>query len=48
MNLNAPLGAVARVDGVRALIAYAVGLAIGAALALALLAALFGIGLPVV
>ena len=48
MNLNAPLGAVARVDGVRALIAYAIGLAIGAALALPILAALFGIGLPVV
>ena len=48
MNLNEPLGTAVRVDGIRAVIAYVVGITVGAALALPILAALFGISLPVV
>ena len=48
MNLNAPLGAVESVKGVKAVIAYVVGITVGAAFALPILAALFGISLPVV
>ena len=48
MNLNQPLDPAVRVDGIRAVVAYVVGIVVGTALALPILAALFGINLPVV
>jgi hypothetical protein len=48
MNMGQPLDPAVRVSGIRAVVAYLVGIAVGTALALPILAALFGISLPVV
>jgi hypothetical protein len=47
MDLNAPLGVVERPAGTAAWLAYAIGLTIGTAVALPILAALFGVELPI-
>jgi len=45
MDLNAGLDVAARVEGRRALIGYLIGLAVGTAVALPILVALFGLSL---
>jgi len=47
MDLNTPLALVERPEGTRSWIAYALALAIGIAVALPILAALYGVGVPV-
>jgi hypothetical protein len=47
MDLNAPLNVVERPEGTSALVAYAIGLAIGIVVAVPILAALFEVELPV-
>jgi hypothetical protein len=47
MDLHAPLTVVERPEGARALIAYAIGLAIGVVVSLPILAALFEVELPI-
>ena len=48
MDLNVDLGAVERVEGVRALLAYVVGATVGTVVALPLLHALFGFEVPLI
>lgn len=46
MDLSSQLHVVERVEGTPALVAYAIGLVIGAVVALPILAALFGVAIP--
>jgi hypothetical protein len=48
MDLNVGLGAMERVEGLRALVAYLIGGALGTLVALPILEMLFGVNVPVV